>query len=100
MEPIEQLRYLKTLTLRTGAIHDAQVLQLKSYPFVIPNIIGAEINIDPENHLVIYKLSFSGDKRPRKTKKITSALENITKWTQYLLWYDTKVTFQHKNKVL
>lgn len=96
MNHLDQLKQLKILTIKTGAIHEAQVLQLKNYPLVIPNISSVQISIDTEKHLVQYDLGFI--KKPKKNKNMEKIMESITTWIQYILWDDTKVIFKTVNK--
>lgn len=95
MKPIDQLKYLKVLTITTGAIHEAQVSQLKIYPYIIPNIQNATISIDIKNKSVQYELFFKNNKKPRKTQKVKKAMDTIKQWTQYLLWDDANVVFKN-----
>lgn len=98
MKHIDQLKQLKILTIKTGAIHEAQVLQLKNYPLVIPNISSVKVSIDVENHLIQYDLAFT--KKPRKTKKMKQTIDSITRWIQYILWDDAKVVFNNNEQKL
>ncbi len=100
MEPIEQLKYLKTLTVTTGVIHDAQIYQMKNYVYVIPNILSATFSIDPENKSVEYDLIFKDGAVPRQTKKFKHSLTSITEWIKYILWDETKVVFKNGDIIL
>jgi hypothetical protein len=95
MNPIDQLKYLKTLTITTNSVHDAQIHQLKNYPLVIPNILSATVSIDIETKLIEYNLTFKDDKAPRKTKALKKSLTSITQWVQYILWDDANVVFKN-----
>jgi hypothetical protein len=87
----DQLMLLKAATIRTGAIHEAQVLQLKMWPLLIPNVIKAEVSIDAEKKLVFFKCESKG---LRASKKMKLVCENIDAWVKQLLWPETTVTIK------
>lgn len=84
----EQLMHLKQLTLRLGVIHEAQTVQLRNYPLLIPNIKSAVLDLDAERHIVHYKCT-SESGRFRKTKKTKDMISNILIWTRLIIWEDT-----------
>ena len=86
----EQLRYLKGMTEKLNVVHEAQFVQLRNYPILIPNISSAETKVDIDKHIVIYNCN-SGSKVFRKTKKVKIAIENIITWIQTVVWNDTTV---------
>lgn len=60
----EQLQLLKAQTALTGALHDAQVLQLKMWPLVaFDTATTSEFTWDPEEKLVTFNVNF-----PKKMK--------------------------------
>ena len=85
-----QLRYLKGMTEKLNVVHEAQIVQLRNYPVLIPNVKTAETEIDIDNRTVTYKCE-SETKIFRKTKKTKIAIENITTWIQTIEWDDTIV---------
>jgi hypothetical protein len=86
----EQLKYLKGITERIDVLHEAQTLQLRNYPLLIPNIDTAETTIDQANKTVRYKC-VSKKKPFRKTKKVDIAIQNIDEWIRFIIWDDTIV---------
>lgn len=53
----EQLIMLRDLTNRTGVLHEAQVMQLKYWFFMLyPEVSKFEIIFDPEQSVLIYKV--------------------------------------------
>lgn len=93
----EQLVYLKGIMERTGAIHEAQALQIRNYPRLIPNIKKAETTISPDSHMVIYDC-VSEKKNFRKSKKINEAIVNVVEWIRFVLWNDTTVELKVNGK--
>ena len=51
----QQLRMLKGMTEKLNSVHEAQIVQLRNYPRLIPNIKSAETSIDIDNKTVIYR---------------------------------------------
>lgn len=91
----EQLMLLKGATIRTGAIHEAQVLQLKMWPLLFPNVTTAEVSIDPEKKIVFFKCDSKG---LRASKKMRLIAENIDSWVKQLLWPETTVVIKINDK--
>ena len=87
----EQIEQLKALTIRFGVIHEAQALQLKMWPLLMPGVASAEAVVDVETCTVTYKCLTSKGKGFRKTKKVILFCNHLKQWTQVLLWEDTKV---------
>jgi hypothetical protein len=86
----DQLMQLKAMTVRVGSLHEAQVLQLRNYPLLIPGVIKAETEIDPSTKLVRYKCE-SDLKKFRKTQKVKDFCKNIEVWIRTIIWDDTIV---------
>lgn len=84
----EQLGQLKALTERLGTLHEAQILQIRNYPLLIPGVVRAETNIDIDKKIVSYKCS-SGEKKFRNTAKVALAIEKIYEFIKYVAWTDT-----------
>ena len=91
-----QLQWLKATTIRTGGIHDAQALQLKMYPLMLPNVTKAEAHVSVDEKAVHY---IATAKPYKKTEKFTETCAAIVKWTRWLLWDDTKVTIKVNGKI-
>ena len=91
----EQLAYLKGMTLRLGSIHEAQALQLKLWPRLIPGIDESEARVDVEKQSVRFVCT---GKKFRKTKKVSEFLVNIDRWVKKLLWDSTFVVFEVNGK--
>jgi hypothetical protein len=94
---IEQLALLKGMTLRTGAIHEAQALQLKNWPMLIPDVDKAEAQVDTERKIITYKCE---TKSSRATKKKRETMDNIVIWTRKILWDDAAVVFILNDKTV
>lgn len=88
----KQLKYLKGVTEKLNVVHEAQIVQLRNYPRLIPNIKNAETSIDIDNKTVIYNCD-SETKTFRKTKKTLIAIENVVTWIQTIVWDNTVVEF-------
>jgi hypothetical protein len=93
--PEEQLQLLKAMTLRTGAIHEAQALQLKMWPTLIENITKSEAQVDTEKKTVTFVCESSG-LRPSKHQRLL--FENIEKWVRNILWNETRVVIKINKK--
>lgn len=83
-----QLEQLKALTIRTGVIHEAQILQLKYWTHLIPGAKGVDFSIDPDIHLVKFNCSKKG-KVFKKTKKVEEICNAINEWVRTILWNDS-----------
>lgn len=81
----EQLLHLRCLTHRLGVLHEAQLLQVRNYPLVLP-IQKATTHIDVKSKYIKYECESEGV--IRKTKKNTKICETIHSWLQFLLWDD------------
>jgi len=93
--PEQQLQLLKAMTLRTGAIHDAQALQLKMWPTLIPGVFKSEARVDVEKKMVMFVCE-SNANRPTKARRLL--FENIDKWVKNILWNETHVVIKINNK--
>lgn len=86
----EQLGYLKNMTERLGVIHEAQAVQLRNYPRLLPNIKDAETRISPDSRTVVFNCE-SESKPFRKTKSFKIAMKNVVKWVRIIVWDDTTI---------
>lgn len=93
---IEQLAAMKTMTLTTGAIHEAQALQLRNYPLLIEGVKSSKVLVDIDHKIVTYKLKMKRGKFDSVAgcKRITEIIQ------KYLLWDTTTVVFMVGDKVL
>lgn len=84
----QQLQMLKEQTRLTGALHEAQVLQLKLWPLVVfQNAISSQFTWDPDKKVVIFTISHPA-MRAKKAPKLDWWKERVTKlneWVQVLL---------------
>jgi len=94
----EQLQYLKGVTVRIGTIHEAQALQLRNYPLMIPGVQKATTKIDTENQIVYYDCEVP--KRFRITKPVSTMCKNIVIWTRTILWDNTTIVVKTGDKVI
>lgn len=95
----QQLAYLRSMTIRVGAIHEAQALQLRNWPLLIPGIVKAEARVDVEKKTVIFHCKSKSGKAP-VTKAMKEVCNKIVMSVQRLiLWPDTKVVFKIDGKV-
>jgi hypothetical protein len=89
---LEQLQQLKGVTVRTGLLHEAQVLQLRNYPLLISGIAHGITNVDPETQLIMYDLT-PANKKWRLTKKRLAELKMIVRYIRTIVWDNTVVVF-------
>jgi hypothetical protein len=92
----EQLMLLKMMTMKTGVIHEAQALQLKVWPKLIPGVLSSVAKVSAENKTVIFELK-GNIKNTKKTKQMFSA---IKEWTRLILWDNTKIVFKYDKKAI
>jgi len=85
-----QLMHLKGITERLNTIHEAQIVQLRNYPILIPNIKSAETKIDIDTHTITYEC-ISQSKTFKKTKNIKTAIDNIVLWIKTIVWDDSVI---------
>jgi hypothetical protein len=93
----DQLMMLRAMTIRTGSIHEAQALQLKMWPLLIPNVVKAEAKVDAERKIVSFICESTSN---RATKKVTNTCKHIAEWTKQLLWAETTVTIKINDKLI
>jgi hypothetical protein len=90
---LEQLKILKGMTLRTGIIHDAQMLQLEMYPLVVFDAISSVLNIDTDKRYI--KMVVSVNKLP-KSQDLLQNEDLIRGWVRSILWDDSSVDFEYR----
>lgn len=83
----EQLFHLKAMTERINVVHEAQTVQLRNYPLLIPGVNTAETEINIEQKIVTF--SCKSKKQFRNTKKVKIAIENIYEWVKMVVWTTT-----------
>lgn len=83
---VQQIEMLKELTRTTGALHEAQVLNLKLWPLCVFDMAStSEFTWDPELKSVTFTMSMP---KKAKTPKLSVLKERVTilnKWVQALL---------------
>ena len=84
----DQLLHLKAMTERIGVIHEAQTLQLRNYPLLIPGIKTAETTINIDQKIVKFDCQ-SIAKTFRNTKKVKIALDHIYEWVKMVVWTES-----------
>lgn len=97
----EQLMQLRAMTIRTGAIHEAQRLQITNWPKLVPGVSlkpdDTVVQVDIENH-VVHIMAKSKGKTFRTTSAVKEWVKNIQFWTAAILWPDTRVVFKVNGK--
>lgn len=88
-ELIQQLAALKTATINFDCLHEAQVLQLKSYPVLIPGIKQPwSLTIHPETKTCTYKC------QGRKARSTIDHMQDVSRYIKkFILWDKTTVQF-------
>lgn len=97
---LEELRQLQALTVRTGIIHEAQALQLRNWPLLIPGVKSAEAIVDAERKMVTYSCKTETEKTFRRTKVAAMYIEQIGNWTRNIVWPDSTVVVKVNGKVI
>ena len=88
----EQFDQLKAMTVRIGAIHEAQSLQLRNWPLLVPGISSAEVRVDVETKTV--KMICKSKGKFRATKLVKRWVRNIEVWTRNILCNETDLIFE------
>ena len=96
---LEQLDYLRGMTIRTGSIHEAQALQLRNWGKLIPGAKESVCKIDVERKMVTYTLSPKG-KAIAKSQVTLKWCAAVNQWTKRILWPETPVVIESGKKVL
>ena len=92
---VEQIAMLKAMTLRTGAIHEAQAHQLKMWPLLAHGIATSEARVDADAHVVKFVCTGKKFKRTKMVKRTFTAVKD---WVRILLWDDAHVVFEVDGK--
>lgn len=93
----DQLFYLKGLTEKLGVVHEAQLVQIRNYPLLIPNIKKAETEFNIDTRTIVYKCQ-TEEGRFRKTKQTKLAISKIQEWIRIVVWDETIVIIQVDGK--
>jgi len=93
----DQLFYLKGMTERLGVVHEAQLVQIRNYPLLIPNIKKAETELGIDTKTIVYKCN-SQEGKFKKTKTVKTAIANIEKWIKSIVWDETVLIIQVDGK--
>lgn len=94
----EQLMLLRDLTRRTGAIHDAQVFQMKWWPMMLfTHAKKCEAQVDVEKQQVDYIILTTDGKAPSDMEERMKAL---CEWTHWLLGDEYVVRVKERKKML
>jgi hypothetical protein len=95
---LRQLQELKAMTVRTGAVHEAQALQIRNYPKLIPGVSDAKTTVDVENKIVYYDCITASTFRC--TKSVKTMCQNINTWVKTILWDETAVVITSGDRAL
>jgi hypothetical protein len=87
---LEQLQQLKAVTVRTGLIHEAQAVQLRNYPRLIPGVLKATTKVNTDDKIVYFEC-IPEKKQFRMNPKRLDMCNNIVKWVRTILWDDTVI---------
>lgn len=90
-----QLLRLKDLTKRTGLLQEAQVINLKHWPFVLWAITDHEIRVDCDDCSINFVLHLKSKKTPAKREK--AAARKLEAWVQSILGDEWLVTVQYRH---
>ena len=99
MSILEQLNYLRGMTITTGSIHEAQALQLRNWGMLVPGTKSAVCKVDPERKMVTYSLSPKG-KVIAKSALTLKWCAAIDQWTKQILWPETTVLIESGKRAL
>lgn len=97
---LQQLMHLRMMTISTGAIHEAQALQLRNYPLLIDGILKSTVKINVDEKTVEYKITECRKSAFKNEKRFKEDTANLKKWIQTLLWPNTTVVMKYDRKVL
>lgn len=94
---IDQLQYLRGMTIRVNAIHEAQKNQMIWYGYLIKGIKEVTVKIDTDKKIVFYECRADSFRNSKSNKAL---YKNIDKWIKLLLWPETTVIININDKVL
>ena len=93
----EQLDLLKGTTISTGAIHEAQKLQLQMWPRMLSHVKSVtSVSVSHENKLVVFNCTQGETSASAVDKKIYPA---IREWVRNILWNETEIVIKLDRKV-
>lgn len=92
----DQLFHLKAMTERINVVHEAQTLQLRNYPLLIPGVTSAETEVNIEQKIVTFNCK--SEKKFRNTKKVQLAIKHILEWTRMVIWTSTTLIIKVNGK--
>jgi len=90
MDAYDQLKHLKAMTIRLGVLHEAQVLQLRNYPLLIPGVKTAKTHVDVDSKSVAWTCQ-TKNKKFRLTSSVKTWCVNIEKMVRVILWDETQI---------
>ncbi len=94
-DDLGQLMALKALTKQTKMLHEAQVLQLKTWPLILTHAIKTQITVDFDFKDIIYNIVATKGKKPSRWAK---RLKLLGTYSQALLGTEYSVTVKLKGK--
>jgi hypothetical protein len=94
---MDQLEYLKGMTIRLDSIHEAQKTQLMWYGLLINGTKNVTLKIDTEKKIVYYECE--ADKF-RNSKFNKGLYPKIDSWAKLLLWPTTVIVISVNGKVV
>jgi hypothetical protein len=95
----EQFALLKAMTIRTGAIHEAQRFQLERWPLLSDQIaIPVVVKIDFDARFVTMECRSKGKYKHKAFEK--RLFSEICGWVRTILWDDTRLAVSVNKKIL
>ncbi len=94
----QQLQMLQEQTRMTGALHEAQTLQLKMWPLVLFDCATSSFTWDPEKKQVLFTVSLTKTKKKATIKVLTERVEVLNRWVQTLLGDEWHVKLKTSGK--
>jgi hypothetical protein len=93
---LEQLQQLKCMTVRFGAIHDAQQIQLRNYPMLVSGVKSATTEVDVAAKTVRYLIEHGVDGSDESVLE----MRNVARYVQTIVWDDAVVLFSCKGEII
>jgi hypothetical protein len=96
----EQIAVLRGLTKRTEILHEAQVLQLRLWPFAVdPSLSNSEASIDFPTHQVSFAWKDTDKSQTWKaTSKYLSGIDRLQESVRFLLGNGWKISVSMNGK--
>lgn len=99
MDTMTQLMLLKSMTQRTGSLHEAQLLQIKLWPrMILGTTSGTTVHVDQENHLI--KAFLEVDETYDENLTTLALMKEIVGWVRKITWDDAHVVFLAKHRTV